>query len=258
MMVGFIMSNYTTDRLDALNYALSSMNNTTPRRGPSISGRSEDVNNYITSTPIGENIFWQQYQTHFSPEQNDLLINNLNNPWIEPSAKDYRDFIPRFQFYWDKFKRENIQNMIVYAPRRSGKSMFLQKLFMEDLHTKLGCKDHRSCRHSYEMIQDTYRYLLPQEVKNRIFMASVDDTRVVNSWRSEPDTIFLIDEYEPHMRNVYDKRCFILCTPTGNRTLYDRQMKIVNVIKDYQRDLEEYESEIRRLKYTLPEELFRI
>lgn len=250
MMAGFIMSNSSIPNpqhvLDALGSYLDRYN--------VWDKRTID----IISSPLGENTFWNQYQTHFNPEQNNLLLNNVNTPWNEPVAKDYMDFIPRFQFYWDKFQREDIQNMIVYAPRRSGKSMFLQKVFMEDLNTKLGCKDHRSCRMSYEMIQDTYKHLLPEEIKRRILVASVQDNRTNNSWRVEPDTIFLIDEYEPHMRDVYDKRCFILCTPTGNRTLYDNQMKIFNAVNDYQRDLEEYENEVRRSKYTLPEELFRI
>lgn len=191
----------------------------------------------MVSTPSGENHWYSEY------------LQRGMYPGQESVAKDYRDFLPMFEFYWNKFITENIPRMVVYAPRRSGKTRFLLSLMDKNPTYKLGAMNERNRMDLIRNIETT------TDIRDRIFNSyDGDGTNWYRGLRS--DNIFLFDENCPHMRSIYDKRAFILVTPNGSRDqLYSKDCAMtVDMLRDYQEDLEQS----RIIRCFLPEELFNI
>jgi hypothetical protein len=188
---------------------------------------------FRVSNSTGESYWYDEYlqRNHYSDE---------------PIAKDYRDFTPMLEFYWNKFIREDIPRMVVYAPRQCGKTFFLKSLMRNNPEYQLGCMNHRDC---YDKIRDLGSI---EGIRSRVFNASNDN----DMWYNRESGVYLFDEYCPHMRGIHNKRAFILITPNGNRSqLYSKNcVMTVDMLRDYPKDLEE--SKI--IRCYLPEELFNV
>lgn len=212
------------DFLDALSYNIKS---------------AEIYNKYkntidIISTPMGHNNWYDEF-VNISPYGGNELI-----------AKDYTHFIPMFEFYYDKFIKEDIKRMVIYAPRRSGKTRFLIELLENNPKYHLGCMNHRVTNDLVRNIETI------TDVRDRIFNTSIYYDRSNIREKRDADVV-LFDEILPPT-NV--NRWISIKTPnlSRNEYIFDPDILSVNLLLDYPKHLEES----RRIKYLLPEELFEI
>jgi hypothetical protein len=180
----------------------------------------------------------QGYQGY--PNHNHAPINH----YTTEQTQTFNENQHKFKFYYDKFIRENIQRMVIFAPRQSGKSYFITNMMrVNPMHT-LKCLNSQTAMYFLNNAGTTVNV-------NRVIS---NDEKLLHT---KTDLLW-IDECQPHIKYLYGNRCIMITTPTAGRWPYSSNDFVQCYLTEYEQDREEYETGLFKKRFTLPEELFEI